>query len=611
MDTSPLQQALSRARAEKTLGAYTALANAARKAPAAGNIEELKIAVLRNLTVEPLLPAIEAEVALSGFRPEVYLGGFDSIAADVFSPESPFFQFQPGLVIVALWLEPLAPTLTQRHLSLKPADVEAAIDAVVGQVSTILQRIRAGCAAPIVINNFPSTSRPTLGVLDAQLRSGQTWSLLELNRRILQAAKALPDVFIADYYGIFAELGFRNAFDERYWHKGRAPMGQKALLPIAQVYGNFIRALKGKAKKCLILDCDNTLWGGIVGEDGLQGIEIGANHPGSCFRDFQNELLNLHDRGVILALCSKNNEADVMEVLTRHPEMVLRKDHLAGWRINWDEKATNIERLVEDLNIGMDSVVFVDDSEFEIDWIKTRLPAVRTLLVPRDLSKLRSILLEEGLFDSLSVTEEDRQRNRLYIAERQRKDIEASAGSFREYLLQLGLEAEIGSPGEMEIARVAQLTQKTNQFNLTTKRYSEGDIRRLVDDPRSDVFHLRLKDRVADLGLVAVAIVKYSEGLAEIDSLLMSCRALGRGAEDLLLAHLLNHALERKGARKVLGRYVPAAKNQQVKNFYPKQGFTLAGERPGSTEWAIELSARRSYPDWIRVTIPRSERESQ
>jgi FkbH-like protein len=603
MEASAFSQALARARAERTLGAYTALANAARKA-APGELKPLRIAVLRNFTIEPLLPAIEAEAALSGFRPELYLGDFDSIAADVFNPQSAFFQFQPDLVIVGLWLETLAPRFTQRHLGLKPAEVETEIDAVVGQARTILQRIREGSAAPVVLNNFPPTSRPTLGVLDAQLPWGQTQSLLELNRRLLQAAKAVPDAFIADYHAIFSELGFQNAFDGRYWHKGRAPLGQKALLPLAQVYGSFVRALKGLSKKCLVLDCDNTLWGGIVGEDGLQGIEIGANHPGSCFRDFQSELLNLHDRGVILALCSKNNEADVMEVLEKHPGMVLKKSHLAAWRINWDEKATNLRRLVEELNIGMDSVVFIDDSEFEIDWVKKELPAVRTLRVPEDPSRLRSVLLEEGLFDSLSLTAEDRQRSKLYGAERQRKDLETSAGTFRDYLLELGLEAEIGVPGEAEIPRVAQLTQKTNQFNLTTRRYSEGDIRRFIADPQRDVFRLRLKDRIADMGLVAVAIVKYAGQEAEIDSFLMSCRVLGRGAEDLLLAHLLNQAMKRPGTRKVRASYAATAKNQQVRDFYPKHGFTLLREGPESTDWSIDLVAPQAYPDWIRVRSP-------
>jgi FkbH-like protein len=597
-----LHQALARARGEKSLGASTALAAAARKAGPEAGLRPVRLAVLRNFTVEPLLPALEAEAVLSGMRPELYLGEFDAIAADVFDPQSQLFQFKPDLIVVALWLETLAPRLTHRFVGLEPDEVQAELEAVLAQVGTILQRIRASSKAPVVVNNFPLLSRPTLGVLDAQLEGGQGGTLAELNRRLLRLLRQVPDAYLADYAFVFAELGFQSAFDERYWHKGRAPLGQKTLLPIAQIYGSVLRALQGKAKKCLVLDCDNTLWGGIVGEDGPGGIALGTTYPGSCFRDFQREILNLHDRGVILALCSKNNEADVLDLLDTHPEMLLERQHLAGWRINWEDKAKNLRSLVEELNIGLDSVVFVDDSPFEIDWVRSQLPAVHTVLVPKEHARLRTLLLEEGLFDTLSLSDEDRQRNRLYVDERQRRGLEASAASYDEYLKQLGLTAEIGSPGEGDIARVAQLTQKTNQFNLTTRRYTEANIRDLLADPQSEVFSLRLSDKVAEMGLVAVAILRYRDRQAELDTLLMSCRVLGRGVEDLFLAWLQRHAREARGATSVVGSFIATAKNQQVTDFYPKRGFApLPADGSGASRFIAEPIAPPAFPDWIRL----------
>jgi len=596
-----MDQALARARSEKTLGAYASLSNAMHKAPNGADFKALKLAVLRNFTVEPLLPPIEAEFALSGFRSETYLGDFDAIAADVFDSESRLFASQPELIIIALWLETLAPNLTRWDVRRTPPELDAAIEAVVEQLATLMRRVREHSTAPIVINNFPLVSRSSLGILDAQDPAGQTQALLTINRRLLEICRTLPDVFVADYFCAFAELGYANAIDERYWHKARAPLGQKVLLPLAQVYGTMLRALKGRAKKCLVLDCDNTLWGGILGEDGFEGLELGATYPGSCFRDFQREILTLQQRGVLIALCSKNNEADVMNVLASHPGMLLRQSHLAAWQINWDDKATNIERIVNELNIGIDSVVFVDDSEFELEWVQARLPAVRTLAVPKDVSRLRAILLQDGLFDTLSYSHEDGERTRLYADERQRKQLAKSAVSLQDYLASLELEASIDFVSEADVVRVAQLTQKTNQFNLTTRRYSESDIRRFIADPQCQVLCLRLKDRIAEMGLVAVAIIKYGTDVAEIDTFLMSCRVLGRGVEDALLAHVLKCIRAQPGIRTATGTYVATARNQQVEQFYERRGFSRLTPAGEFARWGIEVAATREYPDWIRV----------
>jgi HAD superfamily phosphatase (TIGR01681 family) len=282
----------------------------------------------------------------------------------------------------------------------------------------------------VLLNNFPLPAEPTLGILDAQSSAYHTGTILRLNAELLREAGEANDVSVVDFMRIFAAYGSTNFVDERYWHIARAPLAQKALVPLGTEYGKFVRALRGKAKKCLVLDADNTLWGGIVGEDGLAGIKLGPTYPGSAFVALQREILNLHDRGVILALCSKNNEADVLEVLRDHPDSLLKEEHFSARRINWDDKVTNLRRIAAELNIGLDSMVFVDDNPFEAEFVREQLPEVAVLaLPPNAFASYRSLLSRPGYFDALTFTAEDRRKNAMYAENRQRQALEAESGS--------------------------------------------------------------------------------------------------------------------------------------------------------------------------------------
>lgn len=570
--------------------------------PAASGLPELRVAVLRNFTVEPLVPVLAGEIARAGFHPVFYVGDFDAIQADVLNPASPLYAFGPQLVIVAQWLETLSPALTTSYLSTPPEERGAERERLRAQARELLSALNDHLRAPVLINNFPLPAEPTLGILDAQSRGYQTHAILQLNADLLELANELGNVSIVDFMRLFAVLGSANAVDRRYWLIARAPIAHKALIPVGTEYAKFVRALKGKTRKCLVLDCDNTLWGGIVGEDGLAGIKLGPDYPGSCFVELQHEILNLYNRGVLLALCSKNNEADVLEVLREHPDSVLREHHFAARRINWDDKVTNLRRIAAELDIGLDSLVFVDDNPFEADYVREQLPEVAVVaLPPKAYASYRSLLTQPGYFDSLAFTAEDRRKTQMYSENRARRELESSSTSLEEYLAKLGIEVDIAAPTEIDLPRVAQLTQKTNQFNLTTRRYSEGEIRAFVADEHSDVFALKVRDRIADLGLVGVAIVRYDGAEAEIDSFLLSCRAIGRGVEDALLATVVRHAAE-KDARRIVATYVPTARNGLVRDFYERHGFAADGDAAGATRWSAPAeSPGLAIPSWIHV----------
>ena len=304
MDSKCLE-AIESLREDSSYLNYAASSNLLESAENSG-LEKVKVAVLRNFTVETFLPVISGEMALIGQQAEFYLGDFDAIAADALNPESLLYQHAPDIIIIAQWLEAVSSALSSRFLTLSATEKDAEIERIVQTTGSILKNIRRNSQAPVLINNFPLPEFPTLGVLDAQSDQYHTYSILKLNSELLSLTQDIPDVYWVDYFGLFSNIGYQNAVDKRHWQIARAPISKKVLVPLGQEYGKFFKALRGKSKKCLVLDCDNTLWGGVIGENGLSGIELGTTYPGSAFKEFQQEILNLYHRGVILALCSKN-----------------------------------------------------------------------------------------------------------------------------------------------------------------------------------------------------------------------------------------------------------------------------------------------------------------
>ena len=603
MKKQKLASTLSRLASERTYSAYAAAANALEAvSPEVSGLPLLRVAILRNFTLDTMIPVIKGEIALAGFYPVIYLGDHDSIARDALAPDSALYASQPDFVIMAQWLDNLAPTLVARFLSLASGQVNDEVERVLTITDEMVVSLRRHSKAPILVNNFPLPAYTTLGILDAQSESYQTHTILRMNLELLRRLRRWPDVYLVDYMGLMARVGSVQGLDDRYWHIGQAPIGHRAVVALGQEYGKFFRALQGKMHKCLVLDCDNILWGGVVGEDGLSGIQLGTTYPGSCYRAFQQEILNLHDRGVILALCSKNNEADVLEVFRDHPDMVLREAHFATRQVNWGDKVTSLTRIAKDLNIDLDSLVFVDDSQFECDLVREQLPQVAVLQLSADASTFRTKLSAGAYFDALIFSAEDRERNRMY-RDAQRKQSFEPGSSLSEYLAKLEMVACIGIPDEPTILRVSQLTQKTNQFNLTTRRYGEAEIRAFLQNPETAVFYLKLSDRTGNLGIVGVGIIKYSERVAEIDTFLLSCRVIGRGAEDALLSHILTSARAR-GCTSVRGRYLLSKKNVQVADFYRQRGFRLVEESAVGSKWEISLD-QEAYraPDWISVNL--------
>ncbi|WP_018887697.1 HAD-IIIC family phosphatase [Paenibacillus massiliensis] len=426
-------------------------------------------------------------------------------------------------------------------------------------------------------------------------------SVNELNQAIEQQISKIHNLFIIDVNPLLLKYGTMQLYDNRLWHWTKNPYSRLGSSVVARQIAAQITALYGIDRKCIVLDCDGVLWGGTVGEEGMDGIRLAPTHPGSSYFEFQSELLRCHERGMVLALCSKNNLEDVLDTVRHHPYMLLREQHIAAYAVNWEDKADNIRQLSVELNITLDQMIFMDDSEFEIERIRQALPQVRTVLLPRmHPDRYRSLLLDMPELLVRQQTAEDSSRTRMYQQEQDRRQFreEYAPDSLEEYLRSLQLRASFIEADTMTIPRIAQLTQKTNQFNLAAVRYTEDDIRCFSQNEDFEVLGMNASDRFGDMGLIGVAMVRYVNQEGWIELFLLSCRALGRTLEDTLLLHVLAR-VRRKGVTCLYAVRVPSKKNEQTASFYPDHGFELVAQHARQTLYRCnpeELDEHKLFP---------------
>jgi FkbH-like protein len=392
----------------------------------------------------------------------------------------------------------------------------------------------------------------------------------EFNAGLVHLEKEYPSLYLHDAEKIFHHVGERSARDVRGHHAFDMPFTTEFLTLLAADWLSYIRATTGTSRKCIVLDLDNTLWGGVVGEDGPLGIELGPEYPGTAYQNFQHALQELRDRGVVLAVCSKNNEADVYEVFEKNPHMLLHPEDFAAMRINWDDKSINIREIAKELNIGLDSIVVIDDSPLERENIRTQLPEVLTPEWSFPPEEYIPHLQQLNVFHQMTVTEEDRKKNQMYQDEIRRKEVKHVSSTPEEYIAKLGIAIEIRDGTDVDIPRVAQLTQKTNQFNLTTKRYSESDIHSFIE---SDTLVItgEVADTFGSYGVTILGIVLISGKEAVLDTYLMSCRVMGRTVEDVFFGEMLQR-LSSMGIDTLKASFIPSKKNAPAADFLSRIG---------------------------------------
>lgn len=412
------------------------------------------------------------------------------------------------------------------------------------------------------------------------------------NLNLFDKSAELQNLKVLDIDDFFKRYDISNQIDWKYYYLSQMIYNPKIADAFEQWFVRKLRAIESKRKKCLVLDLDNTLWGGILGEDGIGGIKLGGAYPGNAFSDFQQNLLQASNNGVILTVCSKNNEEDVFEAWEKHADMILRKGNFSTWKINWRDKATNIFELSKDLNIGLDSMVVIDDSPAERELVKVQLPDVEVPDFPKQPYLLRDFYttIYEDYFQIYTLTKEDKVKTSQYKASFERKSYQTNFRNLDEYIRCLDIKLEIRQATEIDLARVSQMTQKTNQFNLTTKRYTEDQIASFIEGGDL-IYCLLVKDKFGDSGMTGLAIIKVNEEnkTAEIDSCLLSCRILGRQIENTFLAVVLKN-VQQKGISRIFAKYIETLKNKQTEDFYSNNGFVLTLQQKGEKYYSYDLS---------------------
>ena len=425
-------------------------------------------------------------------------------------------------------------------------------------------------------------------------------SISSYNASLFNAQKAYKNVTVIDICEFTRKFPEDELMDWKFWFISQMGLNPRLSKPFMEWFERKLDQISLKRKKCLVLDLDNTLWGGILGEDGIDGIKLSGDYPGKAYHLFQETLKELCKNGIILTICSKNNEDEVLDVLDNNPFMVLKKEDFASWRINWDDKAANIKEIAEELNIGLDSMVFIDDNPSERELIRQVLPMVTVPEFPAQPYELPIFCkgLIEQYFRVFSITDEDRKKSEQYKANTLRTQSQRTFTDMESFLKSLDIHIKIELANEFNIPRIAQMTQKTNQFNLTTRRYTESDIRSLLERGW-DICCMSVADRFGDNGITGCLLINGDE----IDSLLLSCRILGKGIESAFLKTVLA-GLRDRGIQSVKAEYIPTSKNAQVADFYDSCGFTLIDQtKDGTKIYSLDLTiADLSVKSYYSIT---------
>jgi len=550
------------------------------------NLLQKRIAILGGSTTTEVRSMLELFLLAHGIEPEFYESGYNRYAEDVLFDNPQLANFRPDIVFLHTGWQNVAefPELLETD-----EQVDQRFHREMDRFRAIWEKIYTQLGAVIVQNNFDLPRLRVLGNLDSSETYGRVNFLMRLNAEFAAYARSHQHFLINDIHYLSAQMGLDAWYRHTYWYNFHMAVTPMATVALARNVAGIIKAAFGKSKKCLVLDLDNTLWGGVIGDDGVQNLILGRDHPvGEAFLDFQRYVKALQRRGVILAVCSKN-DLENAKAGFEHPDSILRLEDFSAFKANWNPKPENIREIAAELNIGLDSMVFVDDNPAERALVANQLPEVATPEIGTSASRFAEILDAEYFFEAHKVVRDDLERSSYYSSNAMRTASQAAFRDYGEYLLSLEMKAEIAPFTPVYLERITQLVNKTNQFNLTTRRYTGAEIHAIAQDPGYVTLYGRLADRFGDNGLVTVLIGRANRDALEIDLWLMSCRVLNREME-LAMFDALVESCQSRGLRRIVGTYIPSKKNAMVADHYPKLGFRAIESSPvGQTSWAWDI----------------------
>lgn len=556
-------------------------------------LKKIKIAILSSYTINNILEPLVYRLYVSGFNPEVRFGGFDQYLQDIIDESSWLRSFDPDLVFICISARTFFKDL---EFNLEDEGKKKLYHEKAGTLVSALENFELKSKVIVTTLDYPAYS--PYGINDAVHENGMASFVHEFNRKLVRLARQHQNILLLDFEKVCSAIGYANISDDKMYYLGKMLLNNKAADMLSSEFAKFANAVYGNVKKCLVVDMDNTLWGGIIGEDGPDGIIIDDSNIGMVYQDVQKIILNLKKKGILVAAVSKNNPEDAMPAFNKNG-MILREKDFIIKKINWKDKSENIRKIAQELNIGLDSMVFLDDNPAERLEVKNRLPMVEVIDFPADIALLPRVLMGIPFFESVFMTKEDLKRHEMYEHEKKREELKKSL-DVNDYLFQLGIEIKVKKDDIRSLARITQLINKTNQFNLTTKRYTDEEVRHMINSDDFQVTSAEVSDKFGDMGLTGVIIIKIMKDYYYVDSFLVSCRILSRKIENQFFIESLN-CLKDKG-KAIKAEYIPTTKNSLVRDWYDNFGFRLISETKGVKKYESFFSGLNlDKIGWIEV----------
>jgi len=561
-----------------------------------GPFLDKRIAILGGSTTDEIKDVFELFLLREGIRPHFYQSGYNRYYEDGMFPNEALERFNPDIIYIHT---------TQANITNVPVvadsrdNVEAKLASEITRFASLWEKIRGTYNCTVIQNNFELPHYRVLGNLDFSAFQGGTHFTTRLNLAFAEYAQTHRDFYINDINYLSASFGLGKWHDSTFWHAYKYALSYDAIPSLAHNLARIVAAVCGKSKKCLVVDLDNTVWGGVIGDDGADNIKIGKETPvGEAYSAFQQYATELKRRGIVLAVCSKN-DPEIAAQGFAHPDSILSLKDFAAFKASWDQKYIGLRQIASEINIGIDSLVFVDDNPAERDLVRRQVPEVAVPEMGSDVADFIAFIDRAGYFEPATLSADDLQRTKFYEANLERQSLQADIADYGEFLASLDMTAEIAPFSPKYLDRITQLINKTNQFNVTTKRYSASDVETMTSDPRTLTFYGRLKDKFGDNGLISAIAGTVTDATLHIDVWVMSCRVIKRDMEFAMFDELVRECIAR-GINRIAGYHYPTAKNAMVADLFSRLGFTLKarGEK-GETEWTFDVG--RSHEPTTRA----------
>jgi len=559
--------------------------------------KKIRIAFLASSTINGFEETMRVKCFQKGIDCITYVADYNQYNQEILNQDSELYKFKPDITFLILDTRHI---LGEHFFSPYSIDYNNRKEIVYTkhkEIQNICRTFQDNFDSKLVVTSLQIPNYSPYGISEGE-EYGLKDIIYKINHELFDEFQrpASPKVFIYDFNEFVSKFGENNIFNYKQFFSGDIKISIEYIPKFVNELMRYVYAISGISKKCIVLDLDNTLWGGVIGEDGFDNIKLGDNPVGRSFVEFQKRLLALNKRGIILAINSKNNFDDAIEVIQKHPNMILKEENFACVKINWDDKVVNLQKIAEELNIGLDSMVFFDDDPINQEYVRESLPGVLVIDLTKDSSQYPQIITEMKEFDVLEITEEDTKRSDMYLGQKKRKELENKVSDFNEFLKQMDIEVSVQKANSFSIPRISQLILKTNQFNLTTKRYQEEEVSKFSTSEDKIVECVKVSDKFGDNGITGTYIIEKKDNDEWIiDTFLLSCRIMGRGIEEIMMNQIIENA-KLLGVKRIKGEFIPTTKNKPAEDFYEKLGF-----KKEDKFWVFNTDDTIKKPEYIKV----------